>query len=99
MEYSPDLNWFASKTKVIILAVGVQRPWTWALNAHREGRNHKLVYLWETPMTRHVTRMTIDDAEHYSPAERAAIVASYPAHERKARAEGGGLRGRTLRGR
>ena len=39
-------------------------------------------------MTRHVTRMTIDDAEHYSPAERAAIVASYPAHERKARAEG-----------
>jgi len=39
-------------------------------------------------MTRHVTRMTIDDAEHYSAAERAAIVASYPAHERKARAEG-----------
>lgn len=39
-------------------------------------------------MTRHVTRMTIEDAEHYSPAERAAIVASYPAHERKARAEG-----------
>lgn len=39
-------------------------------------------------MTRHVTRMTIDDAEHYSPDERAAIVASYPAHERKARAEG-----------
>jgi len=39
-------------------------------------------------MTRHVTRMTIDDAEHYSPAERAAIVASYPVHERKARAEG-----------
>ena len=39
-------------------------------------------------MTRHVTRMTIGDAEHYSADERAAIVATYPAHERKARAEG-----------
>lgn len=39
-------------------------------------------------MTRHVTRMTIDDAEHYSPEERAEIIASYPAHERKARAQG-----------
>ncbi|MGC6330976.1 phage terminase large subunit family protein [Rhizorhabdus sp. FW153] len=39
-------------------------------------------------MSRHVTRMTIDDAEHYTPAQRAAIVAAYPPHERKARAEG-----------
>jgi len=39
-------------------------------------------------MTRHVTRMTIDDAEHYTDAERAAIIASYPAHEREARAKG-----------
>ncbi len=39
-------------------------------------------------MTRHVTRMTIDDAEHYTAEERAAIVAAYPAHERKARAQG-----------
>lgn len=39
-------------------------------------------------MTRHVTRMTIDDAEHYSPEQRAAIIASYPAHEREARAKG-----------
>nr|WP_031198043.1 hypothetical protein [Mesorhizobium sp. L2C054A000] len=29
-------------------------------------------------MTRHVTFMTIDDAEHYSPDERAAIVAAFP---------------------
>jgi hypothetical protein len=29
-------------------------------------------------MTRHVTRMMIDDAEYYSPAQHAAIVASYP---------------------
>ncbi len=39
-------------------------------------------------MSRHVTLMTIDDAEHYSPEERAAIIAAYPAHEREARARG-----------
>lgn len=39
-------------------------------------------------MTRHVTRMTIDDAEHYTEEERAAIIASYPAHEREARVKG-----------
>lgn len=39
-------------------------------------------------MSRHVTRMTIEDAEHYTPERRAAIVASYPAHEREARAKG-----------
>jgi hypothetical protein len=40
------------------------------------------------PVTRHVTRMTIEDAEHYTPEQRAAIVASYPAHEREARTKG-----------
>jgi phage terminase large subunit-like protein len=37
---------------------------------------------------RNVTSMTIDDAEHYTPEERAKIIASYPAHEREARAKG-----------
>ncbi len=41
----------------------------------------------KTPGT-HVTQMTIDDAGHYSPEERAAIIASYPIHEREARAKG-----------
>ncbi len=41
----------------------------------------------KTPGTS-VTQMTIDDAEHYTPAERAAIIASYPEHEREARARG-----------
>ena len=36
----------------------------------------------------HVTQMTIDDAGHYTPEQRAAIVASYPEHEREARAKG-----------
>lgn len=37
---------------------------------------------------RNVTTMTIDDAEHYTPEQRAQIIASYPAHEREARAKG-----------
>lgn len=39
-------------------------------------------------MTRCVVRMTIDDAEHYTEEQRASIIASYPAHERKARTLG-----------
>lgn len=39
-------------------------------------------------MSKHVTFMTIDDAEHYSPERRAEIIAAYPAHEREARARG-----------
>jgi hypothetical protein len=39
-------------------------------------------------MTRHVVQMTIDDAEHYTPEQREAIIASYPAHEREARIKG-----------
>lgn len=36
----------------------------------------------------HVTTMTIHDAEHYTPAQRKAIIASYPVHEREARSMG-----------
>lgn len=39
-------------------------------------------------MSRHVVSMTIDDAEHYTPEQRAEIIASYPAHEREARVKG-----------
>ncbi len=35
-----------------------------------------------------VISMTIEDAGHYSPEDRARIIASYPEHERKARAQG-----------
>ena len=45
-------------------------------------------FLHESSPDRHVTYMTIDDAAHYTPEQRAAIVASYPAHEREARAKG-----------
>lgn len=39
-------------------------------------------------MSRNVTQMTIDDAEHYTPEQREAIVSSYPEHEREARVRG-----------
>lgn len=39
-------------------------------------------------MSRAVTRMTIDDAEHYTEEQRQAIIASYPLHEREARVKG-----------
>lgn len=45
-------------------------------------------YLIEKPASTSVTQMTIEDAEHYSPEERAAIIASYPEHEREARTRG-----------
>jgi len=45
-------------------------------------------FLMEKPVGTHTTTMTIDDAEHYTPEQREAIVAAYPAHEREARARG-----------
>jgi len=42
----------------------------------------------ERAPSRELVTMTIDDAEHYSPEERAAIIAQYPEHEREARAFG-----------
>src|SRR5204863_2424109 len=45
-------------------------------------------FLDESNPDRIVVRMTIDDAEHYTAEERARIIASYPEHERKARAMG-----------
>ena len=45
-------------------------------------------FLSDKPAGAAVTRMTIDDAEHYTPEQRAAIIATYPAHEREARING-----------
>jgi phage terminase large subunit-like protein len=45
-------------------------------------------FLLEPSLARHITTMTIDDAEHYTQAQRAAIAASYPPHEREARLKG-----------
>ncbi len=39
-------------------------------------------------MARHVTKMTLFDAEHYSDEQRATIIESYPEYERQARVYG-----------
>lgn len=44
-------------------------------------------YIEKVPGT-HLTMMTIHDVEHYTDEQRAAIIASYPEHERKARTQG-----------
>jgi phage terminase large subunit-like protein len=45
-------------------------------------------FLEDRSPDRHVTTMTIDDAFHYTDADRARIIAAYPPHEREARARG-----------
>lgn len=45
-------------------------------------------FLQEKPAGTAVTNMTIEDALHYTPEQRAAIIATYPAHEREARIHG-----------
>jgi len=45
-------------------------------------------YLMEDSPDRAVVTMTIDDADHYTPEDRARIIASYPPHEREARTRG-----------
>ena len=45
-------------------------------------------FLQEKPAGTAVTNMSIHDALHYTPEQRAAIIATYPAHERAARIDG-----------
>ncbi|MDE2104109.1 MAG: terminase family protein [Patescibacteria group bacterium] len=45
-------------------------------------------FLMEKPPGSHVTRMSIDDVDHYTAEQRAAIIASYPEYEREARTRG-----------
>lgn len=45
-------------------------------------------FLVEKSPYRNVTTMTINDVDHYSEEQKAAIIASYPAHERAARSNG-----------
>ena len=45
-------------------------------------------FLGEKPAGSAVTKMTIEDALHYTPEQRAAIIETYPAHEREARING-----------
>lgn len=89
-----DIVWFDEEPSLDIYTEGLTRT-----NA-TEG----IVYMTFTPLLgmsdvvkrflidkvpgTHVTTMTIDDAGHYTPEQRVAIINSYPAHERDARSKG-----------
>lgn len=61
----------------------------WLTFTPLEGRTPVVIrFLDEPDPTRAFVTMTIDDAEHIPPAERAAIIAAYLPHEREARARG-----------
>jgi phage terminase large subunit-like protein len=45
-------------------------------------------FFMEKNPDRKLVNATIDDAYHYTPEQRASIIAGYPAHEREARAKG-----------
>ena len=93
-----DFVWFDEEPPLDIYTEGVTRT-----NAGDEGRGG-IAFLTFTPllgMSLVVGRflkevnpdradivMTIDDVEHYTAAQKATIIASYPPHEREARANG-----------
>lgn len=52
------------------------------------GMTFVVLRFWNHEPGTHLIQMTIDDAYHYTPEERAAIVRDYLPHEREARANG-----------
>jgi phage terminase large subunit-like protein len=54
------------------------------------GMTEIIGYFYPKPNTpqRSLTMMTIDDVDHYTAAQKATIIAQYPAHEREARLRG-----------
>lgn len=89
-----DLVWFDEEPPLPIYSEGLTRTnatggLVWVTFTPLLGMSEVVKrYLLDKPEGTCVTNMTIDDAEHYTPEQRAAIIASYPEHEREARAKG-----------
>lgn len=90
-----DFVWFDEEPPADIYGEGLTRTnatggMAWMTFTPLLGMSEVVRQFYPKPNTpdRHVTQMTIDDAEHLTPAERARIIASYPAHERAARTKG-----------
>jgi len=89
-----DRVWFDEEPPPDIYSEGLTRTnatggLVWLTFTPLLGMSEVVRTFLETPTPdRHVTQMTIDDAPHYTPEERARIVAAYPPHEREARANG-----------
>ena len=89
-----DLIWFDEEHDEDVYTEGVTRtnvamgPILFTFTPLKGMTNVVKRYLVDKVQGTHITNMTIDDVEHYTPAQRSAIIASYPSHERDARAKG-----------
>lgn len=90
-----DGVWFDEEPPPDIYDEGLTRTnatggMTWLTCTPLQGMTDVIGRFFPVPNTpdRSLTMMTIEDAEHYSPVERERIIASYPEHEREARARG-----------
>jgi phage terminase large subunit-like protein len=89
-----DWIWFDEEPDASIFSEGLTRTNTtggpaWMTFTPLKGISEVVRrFLLEKSPDRHVTTMTIDDAEHFSPELRKQIIASYPAHELEARTKG-----------
>ena len=90
-----DFVWFDEEPPEDIYSEGLTRTNTTGGHAMITatpllGMTKVIGHFYPTPDTpeRFMVQMTIDDAGHYTPEERAKTIAKYPAHERDARARG-----------
>lgn len=88
-----DFVWFDEEPPEDIYIEGLTRTnatdgITWVTFTPLLGASNVVRRFLDKTAGTHITTMTIDDAGHYTPEQRKAIIASYPAHQRDARARG-----------
>lgn len=90
-----DFVWFDEEPPLDIYSEGLTRTQAtggivWLTATPLLGMSDVVMQFYPEPSTedRHLTRMEIEEAEHYTPEERQKIVDSYPEHERDARSRG-----------
>lgn len=89
-----DLIWFDEEHDEDVYIEGITRtnvtmgPILFTFTPLKGMTNVVKRYLLDKVPGTHITQMTINDAEHYSPEQREAIIASYPAYLRDAKANG-----------
>ena len=89
-----DGLWFDEEPPLDVYSEGLTRTqatggMVWVTFTPLLGMSDVVVrFLMEESKSRHVTRMEITDAPHYTAEQVAEIIAGYPEHEREARAKG-----------
>lgn len=89
-----DLIWFDEEHDEDVYVEGITRtnvamgPILFTFTPLKGMTNVVKRYLIDKTPGTHITNMTIDDVDHYTPEQREAIIASYPKHERESRVKG-----------